>query len=819
MAGKLDPKNLNRVQKQLEQINKYAKQLGQSLDGIDLRPLENNIKNIDKLFKSLHQKINDTTNGLSQMAQGFEYVGKSTSDTVSSTDDISKKITSNKKGLAALNEEWKDVNKNGNYFTKSLKKSYIAFKGIASAATGVQGPLGDMAKLIEKGVKGVKQIPKGFERAKSRLAAFNKLKEMKLKKEGDLTKMISKERGNLSDAQIKAGFGGKKLKNALGQRDAIRGSLKSMKGLRGVMSKVAIGAKGFAAGIAGAAGPIGLIVMLVTKLIEGWMQFDKTAGSLAKNLNVSYQEAKGIEMEMMKIADNSMEMTLNSQDLAQTLSETNSILGTSVMLTAEELKYMTDLRTHAGLTTKDMESMFLFTKATGGDLEKNVNSFRAAAFHQNAAKNVAIDSKKLMKDMGKLSKNALMNFAGSTKELAKAMVTIKAMGIEMGKLESIQSGLLDFESSIQNELEAELMTGRSINLEKARLAALNEDMVGLAEALNEQNITAAEYTEMNAFQRAAMAKSLGMEKEELAAMLYEQEALASVGGKMNDLQRKAYDQVVKEKGVKEANRMLAEGELGSLEKQISEQEKLALGQKKFQDAMIKLGSKLAPLIEAFVKILDVIMPIVNIIAEVLVPVITVIGERIKSRIMQPFMALKDLFGGIIKIFKGDFLGGLKDIGKAIVRYLIMPWQIMSDTAFAILNALITAVNKIPGVNFETFTPPDYTNMLFGDDVVSKAGYGKRTLLMDEGAIQLNDKDTIIAGTNLYGNDTISEPGKKAQMANAGDLKIKSPTPSVDMSSTNAKLDAILAAINKGSIIEMDGAKLGETINQGTRAIQ
>ena len=39
MAGKLDPKNLSRIQKQLEQINKYAKQLGKSLDGIDLRAL------------------------------------------------------------------------------------------------------------------------------------------------------------------------------------------------------------------------------------------------------------------------------------------------------------------------------------------------------------------------------------------------------------------------------------------------------------------------------------------------------------------------------------------------------------------------------------------------------------------------------------------------------------------------------------------------------------------------------------------------------------------------------------------------------------
>jgi hypothetical protein len=46
-------------------------------------------------------------------------------------------------------------------------------------------------------------------------------------------------------------------------------------------------------------------------------------------------------------------------------------------------------------------------------------------------------------------------------------------------------------------------------------------------------------------------------------------------------------------------------------------------------------------------------------------------------------------------------------------------------------------------------------MTKGDDVVSEGGYGKRTLLSPEGAIQLNDKDTVIAGTNLGGGETES----------------------------------------------------------------
>ena len=40
--------------------------------------------------------------------------------------------------------------------------------------------------------------------------------------------------------------------------------------------------------------------------------------------------------------------------------------------------------------------------------------------------------------------------------------------------------------------------------------------------------------------------------------------------------------------------------------------------------------------------------------------------------------------------------------------------------------------------------------LTGDDVMSEGGYGKRTLLAPEGAIKLNNDDTIIAGTNLGG---------------------------------------------------------------------
>ena len=56
----------------------------------------------------------------------------------------------------------------------------------------------------------------------------------------------------------------------------------------------------------------------------------------------------------------------------------------------------------------------------------------------------------------------------------------------------------------------------------------------------------------------------------------------------------------------------------------------------------------------------------------------------------------------------------------------------------------------------------------GDDILSPGGsgggYGSRMLFGPEGAIALNNKDTVIAGTNLFkGNDVVSAPAGAINM--------------------------------------------------------
>ena len=87
-----------------------------------------------------------------------------------------------------------------------------------------------------------------------------------------------------------------------------------------------------------------------------------------------------------------------------------------------------------------------------------------------------------------------------------------------------------------------------------------------------------------------------------------------------------------------------------------------------------------------------------------------------------------------------------------------------------------------------------TYLAMADDLFSpgggKSGYGNRTLMGPEGAIALNDKDDIVAGTDLFskGNDVSSEGGGATKMGGAGAMSIGS-----DMSSVVA---AIKTDVNK-----------------------
>ena len=72
-----------------------------------------------------------------------------------------------------------------------------------------------------------------------------------------------------------------------------------------------------------------------------------------------------------------------------------------------------------------------------------------------------------------------------------------------------------------------------------------------------------------------------------------------------------------------------------------------------------------------------------------------------------------------------------------------------------------------------------------------SGYGKRTLFGPEGAIQLNNKDTVIAGTDLFKKSDDMVSGPKGAITVANSTAPKKETPVNPNSETNTLLSQML----------------------------
>lgn len=369
---------------------------------------------------------------------------------------------------------------------------------------------------------------KGFnEDYTAELEKQQKLVEVQNKKlgiTGNLVKGLSKipVLGNLIDAEAASA--------AAQEESARKGSTRFS-----VMAKTA-GAVGKSL-----AGSLTDPLFLLGQALDIMMSIDKAAGELAKNMNMTYTEALAFREQLGQIAFNSKDAAINTRGLQESYTAISQTLGANADINEKDLKTFTKLREQAGYTNDELASMYKMSLVTGESVEDTTKGFLGGATALSAQKGLAINVKQLMKETAGASNTIKLSLGGSSKALAEAAVAAKALGSDLGKVEAISGKLLNFEDSISAELEAELLTGKQINLETARLAALNNDMATVAEEIKNQIGGSAEFTKMNRIQQEAFATAVGMSREELANSLVEQEALQRVGAKTAEEARKKYD--------------------------------------------------------------------------------------------------------------------------------------------------------------------------------------------------------------------------------------------------------------------------------------
>lgn len=622
----------------------------------------------------------------------------------------------------------------------------------------------------------------------------------------------------LSESLRKAGLGALDTYLGIGKAvDATKKAVRDQKGMVNGFETASMFAGELGANLMAALGPEVLIALAIQQIVEAFKMIDSTSGDTAKSLGISYDEARGLSQEMNNIALSSGDMMVNMEGMMGAQLKLNEMLGTSVAYNGKLAEEYTSISARLKLSEEAMGSFSKLTLMNGKGLKDNLNTVNYTVLKLNSQNKLGLSYKTIQESIGKASAATRLSLGENPQKLAEAAFQAKKLGVEIEKINSISSSLLDFESSISSELEAELLTGKNLNLERARLAALNNDTATLAKEISEQMGTAADFSKMNVLQQEALAKSMGMNRDDLASMLETTEMLAGTGmNSLVDAQEKYNKMVAEGASQAELDAAFKNDALKSQLESVSMQDRFAAITKKLQGMFISIMEPLMPVLELMFDLVEGFFePMVSAFSEMskvfsdilpagmeLGTVFKMIGNIVGNMstvsiriLMAGFVFIKEIlkgtfeiFGGINKILHGDIIEGAKETLMGIVRFLVAPFQAMLDFIISSMNAFVNVANKIPGVNINKIEP---VNM------VDTAG----RVFMAEGGIVTKPTKAVIG-----------EAGPEAVVPLDKNLNI-------NLEPLIRKMDELISTVKQGGHVYLDSNKVGQAHQVGTVRVQ
>ena len=275
--------------------------------------------------------------------------------------------------------------------------------------------------------------------------------------------------------------------------------------------------------------PLNVVKFLVSQFLDinkASVDLQRLTGQLGTNMDVFANGAASATQILETQAEITRQVGLNAQNA----------------FSYDVLANAADLKVEMGLAADEAGAFAMIAQTSGNSVDSVVDSVVSTTSAFNGANRSAISQGQILRDVAKTSNSIKLSLGNNPKALADAASQARRLGVDLNGLNNIASSLLDFESSIEKELEAQLLTGNQINLSKARELALNNDLEGVGKELFKNTVDIEKFGRMNRLQQDAQAAALGMTRDQLAQTAY----LRGIESKMTSEQAAAAAGVVAE---------------------------------------------------------------------------------------------------------------------------------------------------------------------------------------------------------------------------------------------------------------------------------
>jgi len=449
-----------------KQRQKTKKQTQQDVDELSVYVQDTMISVAAKIGETLKESVNEAIDGAD--ASVIKSIGNDLTRQFKSAAKFSDTLASNNAKLNQGILTGKDIEKQ--QFQLQEKRSALVRKLLHAKKMGVEYSMEDRQLAFAALKVQEEQLAKDKERA-------DQIKDT-LGETGEVFTRLSKNKffGGLLNAE--EGLKGMRAEAA-----------KNGKAFSGLGGKVKLIGKGIGAAFSGIEsatiilGVIKLIVKAFKFVLDLALGFQKKVVETAQTFGVAKEQARKMVEEVSKGADASGKLYMNTSAALAAQKELVNLLDRGGKFMADSLTSVTFLQQRLGLSSdtaaKFVSKFEMFGKSseTGLDniLEMNnsmINTGQSTATFGQVIKGVSEASGQIQ-----------ASFGFSAKAIARGYNAARKLGLTLSQTRSVSENLLDFESSIAAEMEAELFLGRDIEVDKARQLALQGDMVGATQEI------------------------------------------------------------------------------------------------------------------------------------------------------------------------------------------------------------------------------------------------------------------------------------------------------------------------------------------------
>jgi len=296
--------------------------------------------------------------------------------------------------------------------------------------------------------------------------------------------------------------------------------LKNSKEYGGLLGKQSVAQKSMSKSIAGGASGMGKLLkragfvgIALSVAFKALTKFSAKIDEVGKTFGFLTSQNEQFRGDLIAAGNEAIMIGKNLSDVLSVTAQLSSEFGITLDEAANLSRTILDTAVATGISNDEATKLFGTFMQIGNLTSKQAEDLIEGTAQLAAQKGVAPTA--VLRDMASSAEEIASFTKDGGNNIADAAVQARQMGLSLSTTAKIAEGLLDFESSIANEVTASVMIGKQLNFQKARQLALEGDIAGATKNIVSQVGSEAEFNKLNVLQRKSLAKSIGVSVVEM----------------------------------------------------------------------------------------------------------------------------------------------------------------------------------------------------------------------------------------------------------------------------------------------------------------